>query len=203
MKRKRSGSVLIALGVLLLIGALAFAGYNYFDARRAAQDADQVEAVLAEQIEKNRETKPVQQPNKQYLGGEMSTEEINGRRYIGTIEIPALQKKLPVLEDWSYENLKISPCRYTGSYYTDDMVLCAHNYSSHFNGLRWIDPGEEVIFTTVDGEEYRYIITHRETLFPTEVDRLITADEDWDLTLFTCYIGGRTRCVVRCTRVSP
>ena len=108
-----------------------------------------------------------------------------------------------MLEDWSYENLKISPCRYTGSYYTDDMVLCAHNYSSHFNGLRWIDPGEEVIFTTVDGEEYHYIITHRETLFPTEVDRLITAEDDWDLTLFTCYIGGRTRCVVRCTRVSP
>ena len=140
-------------------------------------------------------------PGQQQLGDEMPTEEIGGRRYIGTIEIPALKKKLPVLEDWSYENLKISPCRYSGSYHTDDMVICAHNYASHFNGLRWIDPGEEVIFTTVDGVEYRYIITYRETLFPTEVDRLLAADEDCDLTLFTCYIGGRTRCVVRCVRV--
>ena len=83
------------------------------------------------------------------------------------------------------------------------MVICAHNYSSHFNGLRWIEPGEEVIFTTVDGVRYRYIITTRETLFPTEVDRMIDAQDNWDLTLFTCFIGGRTRCTIRCTRVDP
>ena len=199
--QKRRGSILIALGVLLILGALGFAGYNVLDARRAAEDADVVQTKLAQQIEQNKKEKKAPLPGQQPLGEEMSVEEIDGRRYIGTIEIPALKKKLPVLEDWSYENLKISPCRYSGSYYTDDMVLCAHNYSSHFNGLRWIDPGEEVIFTTVDGVEYRYIITYRETLFPTEVDRLLAADEDCDLTLFTCYIGGRTRCVVRCVRV--
>ena len=199
--KKRRGSILIALGVLLILGALGFAGYNVLDARRAAEDADVVQTKLAQQIEQNKKEKKAPLPGQQPLGEEMPVEEIDGRRYIGTIEIPALKKKLPVLEDWSYENLKISPCRYSGSYYTDDMVLCAHNYSSHFNGLRWIDPGEEVIFTTVDGVEYRYIITYRETLFPTEVDRLLAADEDCDLTLFTCYIGGRTRCVVRCVRV--
>ncbi len=48
---------------------------------------------------------------------------------------------------------------------------------------------------------YRYIITTRETLFPTEVERMIDAQDDWDLTLFTCFIGGRTRCTIRCTRV--
>ena len=34
--KKRRGSVLIALGVLLLLGALGFAGYNVLDARRLA-----------------------------------------------------------------------------------------------------------------------------------------------------------------------
>ena len=198
---KKRGSVLITLGVLLLLGALGFAGYNVLDARRAQEQADQVEVQLAEKIEQNKTAKTAPLPGQQPLGEEMSVEEIDGRRYIGTIEIPALNKKLPVLEDWSYANLKISPCRYSGTYYNDDLVICAHNYSSHFNGLRWIDPGEEVIFTTVDGVEYRYIITHRETLLPTEVDRLLEAEEDCDLTLFTCYIGGRTRCVVRCVRV--
>ena len=48
---------------------------------------------------------------------------------------------------------------------------------------------------------YRYIITTRETLFPTEVERMIDAQDDWDLTLFTCLIGGRTRCTIRSTRV--
>jgi sortase A len=199
--KKRRGSIMIALGVLLILGALGLAGYNVLDARRAAQDADLVQVRLEQQIERNKTAKTAPLPGQQRLGDEMPVEEIDGRRYIGTIEIPALNKKLPVLEDWSYANLKISPCRYSGSYYTDDMVLCAHNYASHFNGLRWIDPGEEVIFTTADGVEYRYIITYRETLFPTEVERLLAAEQDCDLTLFTCYIGGRTRCVVRCVRV--
>ena len=201
--KKRRGSVLIALGVLLLLGALGFAGYNVLDARRAEQQADVVQTQLAQKIEQNKADKKALLPGQQPLGEEMPVEEIDGRRYIGTIEIPALDKKLPVLEDWSYENLKVSPCRYSGTYYTDDLVICAHNYSSHFNGLRWIEPGEEVIFTTVDGVQYHYIITTRETLFPTEVDRMINAQDDWDLTLFTCYIGGRSRCTVRCTRVDP
>ena len=34
--KKRRGSVLIALGVLFLLGALGFAGYNVLDARRLA-----------------------------------------------------------------------------------------------------------------------------------------------------------------------
>lgn len=204
MKNKK-GLVLITLGILLLIGAACFAGYNYLDARRASQEAERIQTQLMRQIQQNQATKKGLLPGQQPLGGEMPVEEIDGRRYIGTIEIPALDRKLPVLEEWSYANLKISPCRYSGTYYTDDMIVCAHNYSSHFNGLRWIDPGAEVVFTTVDGVEYRYVITQRETLLPTDVDRLLSTEEekDWDLTLFTCFIGGRTRCVIRCTRVSP
>ena len=199
--KRRKGSVLILIGVLFLIGALAFAVYNVLDNRRAQQQTDRVLTQLSQQIDQNKADKKAPLPGQQPLGEEMPVEEISGHRYIGTIEIPALKKKLPVMEDWSYENLKISPCRYSGTYYTDDMVICAHNYQAHFNGLRWIEPGEEVTFTTVDGVEYRYIITYRETLFPTEVDRLLEAEEDCDLTLFTCFIGGRTRCVVRCVRV--
>ena len=199
--KRRKGSVLILIGVMFLIGALAFAVYNVLDNRRAQQQTDRVLTQLSQQIDQNKADKKAPLPGQQPLGEEMPVEEISGHRYIGTIEIPALKKKLPVMEDWSYENLKISPCRYSGTYYTDDMVICAHNYQAHFNGLRWIEPGEEVIFTTVDGVEYRYIITYRETLFPTEVDRLLEAEEDCDLTLFTCFIGGRTRCVVRCVRV--
>ena len=114
MKKKR-GTVLIVLGVLLLIGAIGFAGYNVLDARRAEQQANTVQTQLAKKIEQNKADKKALLPGQQPLGEEMAIEEIDGRRYIGTIEIPALDKKLPVLEDWSYDNLKISPCRYTGT----------------------------------------------------------------------------------------
>ena len=90
--KKRRGSVLIVLGVLLLAGALGFAGYNVLDSRRAQQQADTVQTRLMEKIEQNKAEKKALLPGQQPLGEEMAVEEIDGRRYIGTIEIPALDK---------------------------------------------------------------------------------------------------------------
>ena len=131
---------------------------------------------------------------------EMPVVEMDGDYYGGVIETPSQNIPLPVLADWSYAALKKAPCRYAGSYFTDDLVLCAHNYRSHFNALRWVDMGAEVFFTTAAGETIRYVIANRETLQPNENERLVTPGEDWDLTLFTCFVGGGTRCVIRCLR---
>ena len=49
---------------------------------------------------------------------EMPVEEIEGNGYIGLLEIPALGLSLPVMSEWSYPNLKLAPCRYSGSAYT-------------------------------------------------------------------------------------
>ena len=62
------------------------------------------------------------------------------------------------------------------------------------------DIGAEVTFTTVLGETFRYVIVNRETLRPGETERLVTAD-NWQLTLFTCFLGGTTRCVLRCEEI--
>jgi LPXTG-site transpeptidase (sortase) family protein len=121
----------------------------------------------------------------------------------------ALDKKLPVLEDWSYENLKISPCRYSGGYYTDDLVICGHNYYRHFTPVKDnLGMGEDVYFTSVEGLTIHYVVTNRETVEPTAVEQMIentsnseTSLLDWDMTLFTCNLGGQTRCAVRCSRV--
>lgn len=56
MKKKRC-TVLILLGVLLLLGALGFAGYNVLDARRAQQQADAVQLQLDARIKQNEANK--------------------------------------------------------------------------------------------------------------------------------------------------
>ena len=103
---------------------------------------------------------------------------------------------------------KISPCRFTGSYYSDDLVICAHNYDKHLGRLLNIDLGVDVYFTNVEVLTIHYIVTNRETVEPTDVERMIentgnseTSLLDWDMTLFTCNLGGQTRCAVRCSRV--
>lgn len=195
----RKSTALILSGVLLLLGAAGFAVYNNADSDRAGKSAASIAAVIAEGLP----TKPAAETTPQNINHdvfvpEMETKEIDGALYIGIIEIPALELTLPVRESWSYDALKLSPCRYSGSYYTNDLVICAHNYASHFNGLRTIAMGEDVYFTAVGGRTYHYVITNRETLNPDEAERMSTPD-GWDLTLFTCYIGGATRCTIRCS----
>lgn len=131
---------------------------------------------------------------------DMPTKNVYGEKYLGVLEIPALSLKLPVMDEWSYKRLRKSPCRYTGSAYLDDMVIMAHNYSSHFGRINALSPGDSVFFTDVDGNAFKYRVLDVETLGSKAVGDMLSGD--WDLTLFTCTIGGEYRVTVRCKRVT-
>lgn len=129
---------------------------------------------------------------------DMPGQEIDGYTYIGKLSIPTLDLDLPVMTDWSYPQLKIAPCRYQGSAYTDDMIVCAHNYQSHFGKLDNLVPGDEIQFTDIDGNHFSYFVIEKEYLEKTDVEELRSGD--WDLTLFTCTPGGKTRVTIRCEK---
>ena len=197
-KKIKNGSFLMFAGLLLVAAALALVLYNSWDARRA-QTAS---AAVAEQLDAAIAGEQAAQATDGNLLEEMPTEEIDGYSYIGILDLPTLGLHLPVMENWDEQRLKISPCRYAGSYLMDDMVICAHNYAKHFSSVKWIDIGADVYFTTVTGEVYHYQVSNRETLAATAVETMVDQEgEDWDLTLFTCNTGGQTRCAVRCMRV--
>jgi len=130
---------------------------------------------------------------------EMPVSRVNGQDYIGILEIPVLKLKIPVISKWSYPRLRIAPCRYAGSVYTRDLVISAHNYAAHFGGLKRLDGGERVIFTDVDGNRFDYRVAWMETLRPRDVDEMKSGD--WDLTLFTCTLGGSYRIAIRCNLI--
>lgn len=182
------------IGLLLIAAAFALVLYNIWDAGRAKRESDRIGEKLKISISDD---------GGNYADDDgMPTIEIDGYLYIGMIEIPSLDLSLPVMEDWDYERLKISPCRYSGSYFTDDMVICAHNYAKHFSPIKKADIGSDVYFTAADGQVYHYQVSNRETVQPAAIEDMIdNTKEDWDLTLFTCNTGGRTRCAVRCVRM--
>ena len=107
------------------------------------------------------------------------------------------------MSEWSYPGLKIAPGRYAGSVFTDDLVICGHNYARHFSPVKRLAVGTTVQFVDMDGREWDYTVSKVETLQPTQIEEMVgKADgDDWDLTLFTCTTGGSARCAVRCTRV--
>ena len=195
MKTKRkTGAVLTSLGLLLILAALALTGYNLWDAHRAETTANDAVSQLSELIPEREENNVAST-----LRTEMPTETVNGYQYVGVLDIPDLGLSLPVMNTWSYAQLKVAPCRYSGSVYTNDLVIAAHNYRFHFGHLKNLPMGSEVTFTDIEGNIFRYKVTSLETLQPDQTDTLVQGD--WNLTMFTCTPGGATRVVVRCVRI--
>ena len=202
---RKIGNTLILLGLLLLLGAGGLTAYNIWDGIRAERASQHIiqEMDIGQDLVEALDREPDDDP-------EMPVIEVEGYYYIGILEIPSLQLTLPVMDRWDYTRLKISPCVYSGSYKTDDLVICAHNYARHFSPVKRIDIGADVYLITVDCRVYHYQVTNRETLQPGAVENMIentnnTTDEtvtnEWDLTLFTCNTGGQTRCAARCARI--
>lgn len=131
-------------------------------------------------------------------GIEMPGETANGHEFIGTLSIPSLGLDLPVQRNWSYPNLSVSPCRYSGSAYSGEFVIIAHTYEKHFGKLNGLSIGATVSFTDMDGNVFRYVVREKETLSPTDANDL--AHSGYDLTLATCTLSGTKRLVVHCDR---
>lgn len=205
-RKKHAGVGYFYLGALFLAAALALVIYN-LAGQRAAQSAvaetmQALTAAVAEQVS-GTETPETPADAQQETALEafqelrtMPVVTVNGYDYIGYLSLPSLGLELPVMSEWSYARLKIAPCRYTGSVYSGDMVLAAHNFSSHFGRLSELSPGDAVIFTDAEGNVFAYEVADAEILPPTAVEEM-TAGE-WPLTLFTCTYGGRTRLTIRC-----
>ena len=214
---KRAGSLLMVLGLLLLLSAAAIAGYNIWDSNRAAESSQSIALQLTAQIpevsgtdtnhaaldvtEQGNVILPEQEVPDYVLVPQMKMPEetVDGIAYIGVLEIPDLGLNLPVASNWSYPLLRQTPCRYTGSAYTNDLVIAAHNYDRHFGNLKKLFHDSEIRFTDMAGNVFTYQVVELETLAPTAIAEMTSFAEG--LTLFTCTVGGKSRIALRAVLV--
>ncbi len=204
----KKSTVLIVSGVVAIALALALTVYNFYSERIAEEAASAAYVQMVEhisEVEKEiasyTEYEEVEFVPDYVLNPKMEMPEtvINGNRYIGTLEIPSLGLTLPVISELTDYSLRIAPSRYKGSVYTDDLIIGAHNYRSHFSNLGNLPVGSDVIFTDVDGNVFNFVSVETETLQPTAIEEMQSGE--WDLTLFTCTFGGQYRITVRCEKV--
>lgn len=193
--RAKAGIISMLMGTVLVLAALSLFLFNQREARLAEAASEKILPQVVERMEEQAETAGTPDP----YDPTMTEVEIDGYRYIGYLTVPALELELPVMSDWSYPQLKIAPCRYTGSTKTDDLVIAAHNYAHHFGNLSTLEPGTAVYFTDMDGVVSAYEVAAIEVLVPTAVEDMTAGA--YDLTLFTCTYGGQSRVTVRCERV--
>ena len=213
--KTKIGIVCMVLGSVLVSLALGLYLYNANEQKQAAEAVDQLMPQLVDVIRERQDnppettappeaTEPVEEVTQPVVTlpqqKVMPVVEIDGNFYIGFVSIPSLELELPVMDDWNYKKLKKAPCRFTGDMYSDDLVVMAHNYVRHFGPIRRLQAGDTVTFTDMDGVTTEYAVVAVDVLKPTAVEEM-TAGE-YDLTLFTCTYGGKTRVTVRCDRVA-
>ncbi len=221
--RRIVGNSILAIGLLLILAALTLVVHNVNEDRRAGTASLTVRNELASRINSGQAVSQTVDAgvyvqtgddSQQLIGNEIFPVDpdlpaeflpmdiclLDGDRYIGILDVDAYGLSLPVMENWDYDKLKTAPCRYSGSYKSGDLVICAHNYSNHFGPLRNAAIGTDVDFRSVDGTHYKYKVSKIETLESHEIEYMTDVLGDWDLTLFTCTPGGSHRTAIRCDK---
>lgn len=222
---RKIGTAIIILGCLCLVAAAAVTLYNMYDDARAASSMQDENRKLEEYVlapgkakdprgnkyadpmdrlatpapaEPDQTRSPEDSPEP--VTCDMPVVNIDGTDYVAMLGIPSLGLEFAVRSEWSYAGLKNSPCRYMGSAYTRDLIICAHNYSTHFGRLNELVPGDEVLLVDMDGVLFTYTVELIEELGRYDFGPM--QESGYDLTLFTCTVGGRKRVTVRLSLVS-
>ncbi|MBP3379531.1 MAG: sortase [Ruminococcus sp.] len=213
---KKHGLCCIILGAMLLIAALSLVFYNSQQNKKSGEAAQEVLTKLKDAIPEPAVTdQPAFTFPENDLFSEYETETtaqdipvedetmmVDENGYIGYITLPDLGIELPVMSQWSYPDLKISPCRYKGTLGGGDLIVAAHNYNSHFGRLKEYSGGETIYFTAADGTVRKYEIVQIEEINGRDIEAMdFGSGENWDLTLFTCTLGGQSRVTVRAVEI--
>lgn len=189
------------LGTICVVLALSLLIYNQHEAKNAEKASAELMPKLISKMETDcsESHSGFDIMDAINLNADMDTITIDGQEYIGYLFIPALGLELPIMYDWSYPQLRIAPCRFTGTLKENNLVLMAHNYGRLFGRLRTLSVGESIYFCDVHGVKIQYEVAEVDILSFKAVEEMTSGD--FDLTLFTCTYGNRSRVTVRCNRI--
>lgn len=193
-RRQKRGCALVAAGVCMMLAA---AGLHLVQEQEDTM-AGENSQILLQHLELSRTALPgltASEPEEPEQESDMPQKQYLDYSMIGTVRVPAVGIELPVLSTWSYDLLKVAPCRYSGTLKDGNLILMGHNYKSHFTPLHAAAMGDTVEFEDVNGVVYRYTVAEITILYKNDGEKL---PSEYPLTLFTCSAGGQNRIVIRC-----
>ena len=214
-KKNKKGRLLIIIGTVLLSAALSLVFYNNYRQRKSNESMQSVlddvkaQIVINTQSSANDDNIPGESkpdsfapPSHNHNNSNQSTQEeqtvvVEEKEYIGVLSVPAINLELPVMSDWSYDDLYITACRYSGSIAEGNIIIAAHNYRYFFGPIDNLNSGDRISFTAVDGTVYNFEVSQSELVDGSDSASMKAGSDDWDLTLFTCTWSGTSRLAVR------
>lgn len=191
MKRNNISRVLIIIGALLIVSAVGLLVFRNVFISSSISKAESVVATLAELVPQVNDATFDDRKNT-----DMPAVQIDGTDYIGILEAPDFQLKLPICSKSNQPDAKGLPYRYSGSIYDGSLILGGEDCKGQFEFLKTIDERTYLNITDLDGNRYTYKVYSVERA--SDCDSKILESHECDLTLFGKSTFEMNWIIVRC-----
>ena len=135
-----------------------------------------------------------------------TTEEINGYKIVGIIEIPKIEIKYPILNETNKESMKISITKFWGNEINSigNVTLAGHNNrdGTMFGKTKKLQEGDIVNLTGLDKKTVSYKIFKTYVIDPDDVSCVKSIEPGTrEVTLITCTNGNKNRLVTKAREI--
>ena len=155
MKGQRLTLTLFITGAILLLAAAGWFVWTRYSVGRYARDAEKTVETLYSLMPQITNGAPNDRANPQ-----MSAIEVDGKNFVGIIEVPAYDRSLPIYASWDRDMISHFPCRLLGSVHDSTLIVGGSDGEGQFDFASDISIGDTVYVIDTLGVRYRYRVSN-------------------------------------------
>lgn len=185
-------ALLTFIGVTLIIGSVSLVFYQSIRQKMTARNNIEIIETLFTLM-------PPVHSGEQDDRVDMSMPmlEIDGENFVGMIEIPLFDRKLPVCGNWNKHKVAEFPCRYSGSLYDGSLIIGGSDAAGQFDFVKNISIGDAVLLTDMMGGQYFFRVEWVETTSDVSTEKLVS--DAADMILFARNTYSLDYTVIQCS----
>lgn len=192
-KRKSKTTLVIAiLGIVLIVIGVGTLGISRLNQSKAIDNAAETVSTILTLIPEIENGVSGERYN--YT---MPMLEIDSENYIGIIEIPLYDTRLPICGVWDKNDINKYPCRFTGSAYDGSLVIGGSDNKGQFDFMKLITVGDWVYITDTAGNRFSYTVA--EILITDDISAENLCSAEFELTFYARNTFNLKYTVVRCS----
>lgn len=204
-------TVILVIVIIAIIGLLGFLGYEYYQNYVVTKDTsdfvDNFQGDVSdgtptdENTENLNGTNPFDQIKDAATGESTKKQTYKGFGVLGTMEIPTINFKYPVLEKVTKKSIETSVAFLygTGLNKAGNSVIIGHNYRNglFFSNNKKLNIGDKIFITDNDGNKVTYTIYNKFETTPEDTSfyQRDTAGKP-EITLSTCTDDSSARLII-------
>ncbi|MBR2289330.1 MAG: sortase [Clostridia bacterium] len=121
--------------------------------------------------------------------------------YFGRIICEKIDLDDYIYNEYSEENLKILPCKFSGGTLEEDGNICiiGHNYYDNrfFSNLNKLEIGDTIVIKDLEEKTYEYKVYQKYEINQSDTEKVTRQEVPRELTLCTCTYDKEKRFVVK------